>query len=329
MAVSTDDFEKILNRHVGVINMPAFAVAVSGGPDSMALAWLVSHYGLKHNKKIYAYTVDHGLRPDSAIEAQTVADWVKEFPNVEHKILRWEGEKPKTRILEEARNARYDLLVNAAKQDGCGHILVAHHRDDQAETFLIRLAKGSGVDGLAGMAEVQEWDGIKIIRPLLSFSKQDLIDLCMTNHVHYVDDPTNKNEAYLRPRLRAAQEILEQEGLTSKRLAVTAKRIARAREALEFITQKALNDVVVKADGGCFVLDINILKQQQDDIVIRLILKLIDQFHGDEDYGPRLERVENLVERILHDVSFRGATLAGCIFAMNDSKKQLTIRKEV
>ncbi len=328
MSVSDEDFARIMARHSELAAQSSFAVAVSGGPDSMALAWLLAGYAHQNNKTIYAYTVDHGLRPESAAEAQKVVEWLEKFPRIQHKILTWEGEKPKTRILEEARKARYHLLGEAAKKDGCAHLFVAHHQDDQAETFLIRLAKGSGVDGLAGMAEIQTFGPITLVRPLLSFSKNDLLEVCKARNIDFVQDPTNENQHYTRPRLRAAQSVLEEEGLTSKRLGMTAKRMARARQALEVIAIQSFESAALEKSNDGFVFDFEKLKGQPEDIVIRIILKSIDALHPDEDYGPRLERVENLVEKILYDPSFHGATLAGCIFSLHATKNQLKIRKE-
>jgi tRNA(Ile)-lysidine synthase len=195
----------------------------------MALLWLLSQWAKERDITVAAFTVDHGLRAESAEEARKVSGWIKDWPNVLHHVLVWEGEKPESRILEEARGKRYALIAEAMKQYGAKYLFVAHHRDDQAETFLIRLAKGSGLDGLAAMRPVQNMEsGITLLRPLLDVSKDDLILLCKENKIPYVDDPTNKNEDYLRPRLRAAHGVLAEEGLSAKRLGLTAKRLARA-----------------------------------------------------------------------------------------------------
>lgn len=293
----------------------------------MAMLWLLSRWAEKHDVFIDAYTVDHALRQESAQEAQQVGAWIKDWPRVSHHILRWDGEKPGSRILEEARFARYDLMAQAMKRQGTAFLLIAHHADDQAETFLIRLAKGSGVDGLSCMKPVQAMDnGVVIVRPLLEFTKADLVTICQSNNVPYVDDPTNKNEDYLRPRLRAARDILEEEGLSAKRLCTAARRMSRAREALEALAQTLFLAARMEQDAQKYVFDRQILQQSQEELVLRVILKAMNDLHPDDGYGPRLEKVENLLGRILHDQAFKGATLGGCIFSVKGER--LLIEKE-
>lgn len=307
----------------------AVAVAVSGGPDSMVLCWLLSRWAEKNGVALHAFTVDHGLRPESAEEALQVGVWVGGWPKVEHHILKWEGEKPDARILEEARTARYALMAKAMKEAGCHSLFVAHHRDDQAETFLIRLAKGSGLDGLSGMRTLQSMEGQGVIvRPLLDVSKDEIIQMCDANNIPYVNDPTNKNEKYLRPRLRAAKEALEEEGLSSKRLAVTARRLARAREALDDLSQDLFVMALKEQKDDGFLFDYRALHAAHEELVLRVCLKAMDSIRVEADYGPRMERLEALLERILKDSLFKSATLGGCLFAMDRKNGTLWIGKE-
>ncbi len=327
MGFSQQDFAGILNA------MPlgghSAAIGVSGGPDSMALLWLLSEWSKDRGFSIKAYTVDHGLRPESADEARKVSEWVWGWPNVTHEILLWEGDKPESRILEEARAKRYALIAEAMKKEGVSDLFVAHHRDDQAETFLIRLAKGSGLDGLAAMRPVQKMDsGITLLRPLLDASKDDLILLCKENKIPYVDDPTNKNEDYLRPRLRAAQQVLEEEGLSAKRLSLTAKRLARASLALEDMAHDLFTTSLAEQGADGFRFDYKALHAAPEELVLRVILNAMDKIHPDGDYGPRLEKVENLMARLLRDADFKGATLGGCIFAIDRKNETLWVGRE-
>lgn len=327
MAFSFDDFEQAMGK-IGSFG-GVIAAGVSGGPDSMALLWLLSRWAQKNDIHIHAYTVDHGLRAESAAEAVMVGGWIAAWPNTTHLILRWDGEKPDSRILEEARTARYDLMIGAMKEDGAHALFLGHHRDDQAETFLIRLAKGSGLDGLAGMREIQPLqDHIVLVRPLLDATKEDLIALCKDNDIPYVEDPTNKNESYLRPRLRAAQAVLEEEGLSAKRLAVTAKRLARAKSALEDMAHELFVLSVKERKDDGFFFDYRALHAAHEELVLRVLLRVMDDLRPDADYGPRLERLENLLERILKDPAFKGATLGGCLFALNRKDETLWIGKE-
>jgi tRNA(Ile)-lysidine synthase len=321
------DFDIILNGLAGIPRGGKIAVGLSGGPDSMALCWLVAHWAKSHDVSVHAITVDHGLRAESAAEAAQVGAWVKDWPNIHHVVLRWEGDKPDSRILEEARAARYNLMQSYMMNHGIAHLCIAHHQDDQAETFLIRLAKGSGLDGLAGMKPSQAYGQITLLRPLLDESKEALISLCHDNNIPFVNDPTNGNEKYMRPRLRAARAVLEEEGLTSKRLAVTSKRLARAQMALSQMSDQAFDAHVQSSEDSC-KLSLENLRALPDEIAVRVILKIMDRLNPEGDYGPRMEKVENLVERILRDPSFNGATLGGCLFALRDKNATLWVEKE-
>ena len=305
------------------------AAGVSGGPDSMAMLFLLSQWARKNGVHIHAITVDHGLRTESAIEAKMVESFAKNLRNVTHRIVKWEGNKPATRILEEARAARYALMAGVMHESGAKHLFVAHHRDDQAETFLIRLAKGSGLDGLSGMRVVQETEnGITLVRPLLNFSKEDLVALCEEQNIPYARDPSNENEKYLRPRLRAAQGILEEEGLSAKRLATTAKRLARARSALEESAGVLFEAALIEKREDGFIFDINKLRASHEELVLRVLLKAMDELRPDAAYAPRMEKLENLLERFMSDPAFNGATLGGCIFALEVKNARRWVGKE-
>lgn len=329
MTLSEQAFEEKLAAMRDEIAGRPLAVAVSGGPDSMALLWLLARWNKDLRQKIFVYTVDHGLRAESADEAARVQSWISGWQNVSHRILRWEGDKPETRILEAARVARYALLAAAMKRDGAESLFIGHHRDDQAETFLIRLAKGSGLDGLAGMRAVQESPlGIKLLRPLLDVPKQDLVDLCRAENIPFVEDPTNENEEYLRPRLRAAQRILAEEGLSAKRLSVTAGRLARARDALERLSLELFDRAVTARCENGLSMDFNMLRDAPEELVLRALLRAMEEVAPADDYGPRMEKLETLMARILGEADFKGATLGGCVFAKRDKNRALWVGKE-
>ena len=303
------------------------ACGVSGGPDSMALLWLLSRWAAVRDIRIHAVTVDHGLRPESAAEARTVGSRVERWQNVAHQVLIWDGQKPASRILEAAREARYQLLIKAAKEAGARYLFIAHHRDDQAETFLTRLAKGSGLDGLAGMNAVQSLGDIRIVRPLLDVPKDELIRICDVNGIPYVDDPSNENDKFLRPRLRGVSAALAREGLTTKRLSTTARRLRRARTALETLAGDLFDTALRQGSNDELSFDFKRLCAAPDELVLRVVLMAMAKLHPGSDYGPRLERVEDLTGRILAP-HFRGATLGGCVFAIDAKNETLWIGKE-
>ena len=152
---------------------PLLAVAASGGPDSLALAILADRWARERGGVAWALVVDHRLRPESAAEARQVAGWLSARA-IPHTVLVWDGDKPATGIQEAARSARYRLLAEWCAERGCLHLLTAHHRDDQVETFLIRRRAKSGVDGLAGMSAVRELPHLRLVRPLLGIPKTRL-----------------------------------------------------------------------------------------------------------------------------------------------------------
>ncbi|MBN8521936.1 MAG: tRNA lysidine(34) synthetase TilS [Alphaproteobacteria bacterium] len=303
------------------------AVAVSGGADSMALTHMLVASGVS---QIYALTFDHGLRLESSTEARQVGQWLSGIAPLTHHILTWGGDKPHTRILEKARQARYDAMGAFCEAHGLSSLYVAHHQDDQAETVLMRLAKGSGLDGLCGMSSEMDVGGLMIKRPLLNTPKSELLDYCARFNIPYVQDPSNQNENFLRPRLRAAQSILAEEGLTAKRLSLTAKRLARAREALDIMTDQFISDHVLGFQAGTSLLtiDLQALRAVPEEIALRVMMRALSCFRPDEDYAPRLERTEELTRDILSGM-FKGATLGGCLFACGGKDQALLIlRKE-
>lgn len=329
MELFPEKFEWKLNALRDFAAEKTIAAGVSGGPDSMAMLWLLNEWAQKHNVRVQAYTVDHGLREESATEAAEISGWVSGWTSVRHRVLRWEGVKPRTRILEEARAARYALMADAMRKDGAKSLFIAHHQDDQAETFLIRLAKGSGLDGLACMRALQIFeDDLTLVRPLLDFSKEDLVSMCRDNNIAYADDPTNKNERYLRPRLRAAKDILEEEGLSAKRLAATASRLARARAALEDMSRDLFTRALLERRKDGFLFDYKALRAGHEELVLRVIQAAMEELRPGNDYAPRMERLENLMHRILKDGDFNGATLGGCLFAPDRENETVWIGKE-
>ncbi len=224
-----------------LVDVPVLILAISGGPDSTALLLLAARWraARKRGPALVAVTVDHGLRPESKREANAVKTLARSL-GVAHRTLRWAGRKPKTGLQQAARAARYKLLAAAARQAGCRHVLTAHTLDDQAETVLIRLARGSGVSGLGAMARSSETEGIALIRPLLDIPKARLIATVKAAGVPFADDPSNRDPRFTRARLRGLLPALEREGLVPRRLALLARRVRRADAALEAAVEQAM-----------------------------------------------------------------------------------------
>ena len=305
------------------------AVAVSGGPDSMALAHMLAMSASGHHKTLHGLTVDHGLRANAREEATMVAEWMQDI-KARHQILVWEGDKPKTALMEAARTARYQLMADYCHNHKINTLFVAHHQNDQAETFLIRLAKGSGLDGLASINPLRKYDeNLTIARPLLDVSKQELVDYCDTNKIPYVQDPSNENQNYMRPRLRGSMDVLAKEGLSVKRLATTVKRLARARGALEALSEKAYAEAIKEQTAQHIIFDFENLKNNPEEIGLRVFQIALEKMRPDADYNVRMERLEELFEDLWNQSeNFKPRTLGGCIFALKDKNKALWIERE-
>src|SRR5882672_5494403 len=220
--------------------VPAIVLAVSGGPDSIALMWLAARWrrALARGPRLIAVTVDHGLRSEAAREARDVKRLAHAL-DLPHRTVRWTGAKPKTGLPAAARAARYRLLAQAARASGATHILTAHTRDDQAETVMMRLLRGSGIGGLAAMARESERDGVLLARPFLQVSKSQLVATLKKAKIGFADDPTNRDTNFTRPRLREIMPVLAVEGGDARNLARLASRLARANQAVEVLVDGA------------------------------------------------------------------------------------------
>lgn len=319
-------------RYPDIQEQDSYAVAVSGGPDSMALAYALYQWVQNANKSLHILTVDHDLRAESSAEAAQVGQWVAGLnaKNMTHKILKWEGAKPENSIMEQARNARYDLMSEYSQAHDIETLFVAHHQDDQAETFLIRLAKGSGLDGLTAMSGVRVCkDDIKIARPFLNLPKQDLIAFCEDNNVKFITDPSNENEKYLRPRLRQSMDILSEEGLSASRLSTLSRRLLRARNALEEISETEYHEAIQEKTEEHIVLNFERMQRQPEEIAFRIVQKAVKTIRNSDDYGVRMDRLENLFYSLwVGAENFKPRTLGGLIFALKDKNTALYIKKE-
>lgn len=317
---------------------PALLLAVSGGPDSMALMWLVARWrnALAQGPRLIAVTVDHGLRSESAAEARHVKRLARSL-DVPHRTVRWTGAKPKTGLPAAARAARYRLLAQAARAGGATHILTAHTRDDQAETLLMRMLRGSGISGLAAMARESERDGVRLARPFLNVSKSQLIATLKKAKVGFADDPTNRDLNFTRPRLRAVMPVLAAEGGDTRNLARLASRLARANAAVEVLVDGAerylalgYRDAQANSDATTFeakvfeakVFDSRAFAAMPEEIRLRLLKRAIDRL-GRE--GPaELGKVETLLAALDRAVAEKSGgsrpglkqTLAGALVTL-------------
>ncbi|WP_334147029.1 tRNA lysidine(34) synthetase TilS [Hyphomicrobium sp.] len=302
-------------------------LAVSGGPDSMALMLLVARWvqrGLAPGGlTIEVATVDHGLRAASAREAEWVAERAKAL-GFRHTTLVWGGNTPGSALQARAREARYALLVAHARTATPAAVVTAHTSDDQAETLLMRLGRGSGLDGLAGMAPARTLlaDGsVSLVRPLLGVPKSSLMALLEAQGEGWMDDPSNQRLDFERVRIRAAHGHLAPLGLSNEKLALSAQRLTRARDALEQVTGARLAELVDVHEGVFASIDRAAWEGEPEDIRVRLLTRLIATFGG-EAKPPQLSQVEALVAAIARGRAL-AQTLGGSIVSQGRTRLRL------
>jgi tRNA(Ile)-lysidine synthase len=308
----------------GLTDFGRIYLAVSGGADSTALmhlvaAWLEAGWpknggGLRPD--VCVLTVDHGLRPEAAAEAEGVVAAADSL-GLRAEILCWQGAKPKTGLQEAARAARYEVMLGHIRQavgDPAEAVLVTgHHRDDTAETLLMRLARGAGVDGLASMQAHGYREELAILRPLLDTPKSRLQATLNVAGASWIEDPSNQNLMFERVQLRAAEAARAELGLDDAALALTARRMARARRALDTMTADWLAPSLrepLLARSGIYVWR-GLAGSIPDEIAIRALMRLLPAIGG-IDLPPRLLRTERLWDDMQHG-DFAGATLCNCV----------------
>lgn len=287
------------------------ALAVSGGGDSMALLHLYDRWRhADHNAPpAIVLSVDHGLRAEAADEAALVARSC-ERAGIPHTTLRWQGPKPSSGLQEAARAARYALMLEAMQRAGAKALVLAHTRDDQAETFLDRLARGSGVYGLAAMAPVSRRAGVAVLRPLLDIPRARLRTTLQAAGVGWAEDPSNADPHYRRVRMRQLLPVLAKEGLGADRLAATARSMARAAAALDGWVDTLIETDVACHPAGPSRFEAALLDRLPEEVALRLLARLLRDTAG-AGYGPRLAPLEASLAALRAGEGRR--TLSGCV----------------
>lgn len=294
-------------------------LAVSGGPDSTALLVLAAKWRAARGQgpDLIAATIDHKLRAASKREAKMVAKLAASL-GIPHHTLAWKGKKPVTGLQEAAREARFAMFSRLAKEIGADVLMTAHTRDDQAETVLHRMGRGSGLGGLAGIRRVHERSGIFLARPFLDLPKARLVATLKKLRIPFASDPTNRDTKYLRARLRKLAPLLAREGITAANLALMAKRLARANAALNRLADEAAFALRTDAEGGR-AFEARGFFLMPDELSIRMLRDAVDA-QGSE--GPaELAKVEGLHEALVQ--AYRAGeglrrTLAGALVALSE-----------
>ena len=304
---------KIYNEFASSLNVKDnLAVAVSGGPDSLALAYLAKCYALKNKIKIHYFIVNHKLRSESSVEAKNVKKILKKI-DINCEILDWNGKKPSKNIQAIARDKRYSLLVNECKKYNIKYLLLGHHLNDLYENFLIRIVRGSGLNGLISFNKNTKFrdQNINILRPLLDIEKKDLIYISKVIFNFFIKDPSNINENYKRTRIRNLLYSLEKEGLDIKKLKLTIDNLKDSDKSIKFYVDRNLlkNSQFLKRKK-IYILNQNFFDQSHE-IIFRSLTKII-QILGKKHYPPRGKSVGELINGI-NNKSFIKVTLGGCI----------------
>lgn len=283
-------------------DMPALGVAVSGGGDSVALMHMAADWA--RGRRIMAATVDHGLRPDSAAEARQVGRAARAL-GLSHATLLWQRGTEAGNLMASARDARLRLLSGWAQRNGLSAVLLGHTADDQAETLLMRLGRGSGIDGLASMAEWRDAFGTRWLRPMLGAGRQELRDWLAARGIGWTDDPSNENEDFDRIRIRKA---IAATGLDVAALARAAGHIGEARDALSHYAAHAARDAVIR--NGSLTLPRRPYQDAPAEIRRRLIVAACRWITG-ADYPPRRNTVLHALNAIAtgHRVTLDGALI--------------------
>jgi tRNA(Ile)-lysidine synthase len=325
MSMLEDIFYKSLDK-IFPDNLPKkVAVGVSGGLDSMALLCLLKNTIAK-DSQIFCVTVDHNFREDSAKDAQFVADFCQKN-DINCTILKSPLKNlPETNIEASLREVRYGLLQEFCRKNEIEHLFIAHHRQDLAENFLIRLFRGSGIDGLAALDYSCDVGGLKLIRPLLDFNKEDLKNYLLERKISWVEDESNKDERFLRNKIRNFLQSLPEPDLINQRITLASKAILESKKILANETKEKMPEVFQFNDLGYFLLQIKDFKELEEQKALRYLVQALMTISGNV-YKPRLEKLQNLHRLLLCGAIRKSYSFYGCILEeLNDS--QIIIYRE-
>jgi tRNA(Ile)-lysidine synthase len=309
------------------------AIAVSGGPDSVTLMHLAARHARDHGlAPPVVFTVDHQLRYEASAEAAQVGAQAAEL-GLAHETLVWRGPKPRENLQHAARIARYSLIGEAMQRAGLWALLTGHTLDDQAETFLLRLGRGSGLDGLSGMAPlaafpVPMYAGLCVLRPLLGFAKAQILATAKSFDAAYVIDPSNANPAFSRTRAREAMAALAEAGVTAQRIAEASAHLRRARVAIE-TAERDLFDRAVEIDPWGFALvDRAPLSSVPQEVGLRFTAALL-RLSGGRPYAPEMDTVHGVYDWLtIPGPTPRGRTAGGCRLALLADGRVLVAREQ-
>ena len=295
MTLSDTSFEKTL-ASFNLDTTQRWAVAVSGGADSLCLTLLLHQFCQKNKIELFAITVDHNIRSESAQEAETVHNFLKK-QNIQHTILKNTTPIGNTCIEEDARNIRYNLLTSFCKENNIPYLFIAHQLEDQIETFLSRLARGSGINGLGAIKKISQRDDIVIIRPFLNTPKNEIKKYLSKNNIEWVEDPMNQDPNYERVKWRNFLPVLEKNNLSLKAISLSIQRLNRVQETLNTITNTFLKTNVSFYPEGYALINTNSFQTLPDEIKIRALNEVLKKI-GQSEKIISLELLERLIHQL-------------------------------
>jgi tRNA(Ile)-lysidine synthase len=291
-------------------NKKKFIVAVSGGPDSLALSFLAKIYSIIKSIDIKYFIVDHRLRNNSKLEAKDVQKKLKNF-SIKLNILTWRGKKPIKNIQSIAREKRYKLLIDKAKKYKIKNILLGHQLDDLFENFFIRILRGSGLKGLISLDKEVHLNQVNLIRPLIEIDKKDLIYISNYIFGTYVKDPSNEDDKFKRVKIRNFLKQLSLEGFDRKKFFLTIKNLKFANENIEFYIKKNLEDnLTILTQKNNIILKEKFFSQSYE-VLFRSLSEVI-KIVGKKHYAVRGKKIEKAIDLMRTKSSFK-VTLGGCI----------------
>ena len=291
-------------------NNNTFVVAVSGGSDSLALVSIIKNLMQENKYKFFFAIVDHNLRKNSGAEALSVKRLLSKY-DINLTILK-NKKKIDKNIQKNAREIRYNLLEKFCKKKKAKSLIVAHHQDDQVETFLIRLSRGSGVEGLSSMNVITTLkQGTNLIRPLLDFKKNELISITKHTFNKFFKDPSNKNRKFLRTNIRELKKNLEKKGIDIEKIVRSIKNIASTKDAINFYVERSIKKYIT-FKGKLAILNLEKFRQEPQEIKFKIVNKIIKKTTNSY-YPPRSKKVLNLIDGFQRN-RIKKLTLGGCIF---------------
>ncbi len=299
-------FEKNIN------GLDKSLVAVSGGPDSLSLAFLTKCYSIKNSVNFKYALVDHKLRKDSSLEAKKVVQILKKI-GINCKILVWKGRKPNSNIQKIARNNRYRLLVKECNRFDAKTILLGHQMNDLHENFFLRMTRGSGLKGLTSLGLNSDFSKIKLLRPLINIPKKDLEKLTSIVFNNFIKDPSNENDEFARVRIRKILKIFSREGLEAKKINITINNLKSANNALDYYANKNIreNTTYFKKNKS-FFLNKNFFKSP-NEVLLRSLTMILRDLSG-RYYPPRGKKINRLILLMSSQNKAKKTTLGGCVF---------------